>query len=364
MRRRRVKKNGYRRGNPAIIFFLFIILCSGLLLTAEAKGTDYRDLRFDIKTYISSAMAVVGADDGEKTGLNNDADEKQEPETESEPSFENAVSSNPAQGDAIAKTEDETTESRKGLWQFLLCTALSDGSFDDSKIAKNETEVSEIPVVSSAVAEAEPVTANPVTSDVSGTVFIYHTHSTESYSPYSDGNYHITGEQGTVRNVADRMQEVLEAKGITVYHDRTLHDSPSYTHSYGRSLQTAQNYLAQHPDIKVMIDLHRDAVAVGGKKYSTIETAEGVASSFNIVVGKQNPNYQQLMNFASLVISKANELYPGLGGRIIERDYKFNQYLSDYYVLLEVGNNGNTIEETEMTGKLLGDVIEAVMREI
>ena len=43
---------------------------------------------------------------------------------------------------------------------------------------------------------------------------------------------------------------------------------------------------------------------------------------------------------------------------------EFNQYLSDHYLLLEVGNNGNTIEEAEMTGKLLADVIEAVMREI
>ena len=113
-----------------------------------------------------------------------------------------------------------------------------------------------------------------------------------------------------------------------------------------------------------MIDLHRDAMSSSGKKYSTVTVNGVTASSFNIVVGKQNDNYPQLMDFAGRVISKANELYPGLGGRIIERDYKFNQYLSDYYLLLEVGNNGNTIDETEATGRLLGDVLEAVMREI
>ena len=244
---------------------------------------------------------------------------------------------------------------------MFISSAISDGI--DRK--SNERSAEEAGIVSSAVTElVGSETSEPVVSDIDGAVFIYHTHSTESYEPYSDGNYHITGSEGTVRNVANELEASLKAKGITVYHDTTLHDSPTYTNSYGRSLQTAKNYLAQHQDIKVMIDLHRDAMSSSGKKYSTVTVNGVTASSFNIVVGKQNDNYPQLMDFAGRVISKANELYPGLGGRIIERDYKFNQYLSDYYLLLEVGNNGNTIDETEATGRLLGDVLEAVMREI
>ncbi|MDO4481677.1 MAG: stage II sporulation protein P [Bacillota bacterium] len=174
----------------------------------------------------------------------------------------------------------------------------------------------------------------------------------------------MTGNEGTVRNVGDALAEELKSKGITVYHDKTLHDNPTYTNSYGRSLNTAKSYLGQHGEIKVVIDLHRDAMAEGGKKYSTAAVNGANASSFNVVVGRQNNNYPQLMSFAGKVIAKANELYPGLGGRIIEREYKFNQYLSNNYLLLEIGNNGNTIDEAVLTGKLLADVLEAVMREI
>ena len=200
-----------------------------------------------------------------------------------------------------------------------------------------------------------------VSEPVEGAVLIYHTHSTESYEPYSDGNYHVLQEEGTVRDVGNVLESALKEKGITVYHDKTLHDSPSYNNSYSRSLQTLKNQLAAREDIVLVVDLHRDA-ASAGKKYDTTKVNGKTASSFHIVVGNKNENAGALMDFANQVIETANRLYPGLGGKIIQREYKFNGYLSDHSLLLEVGNNLNTIEEVRETGRALGDVLAEVMK--
>ena len=69
-------------------------------------------------------------------------------------------------------------------------------------------------------------------------VIIYHTHSSESYMPYKESNYHREEVKGTVREVGDVMEEELEKKGINVIHDKTVHDRPSYNESYDKSLAT------------------------------------------------------------------------------------------------------------------------------
>ena len=65
-----------------------------------------------------------------------------------------------------------------------------------------------------------------------------------------------------------------------------------------------------------------------------------------MVVGKQNDNYTSLYAFAKKVEREGEVLYAGYGGAIIEQNYKYNEFVSDKALLLEVGNNKNTIEES------------------
>lgn len=193
------------------------------------------------------------------------------------------------------------------------------------------------------------------------TVLIVHTHATESYQPVTDGNFHSTAEEGTVRDVGNVLTEALEAKGIHVIHDKTLHDHPSYNASYGRSLATVKNYLQKNPSIRIVIDLHRDAASYTGNagKVTTVN-GEKVAS-YSLVVGKGNANLEQLLQFAGRIIEQSDKLYPGMAGRIIEKEYRFNEYVCDQYMLLEVGNNENTIEQVRRTGTYFADVIAAYL---
>lgn len=193
-------------------------------------------------------------------------------------------------------------------------------------------------------------------------VLIYHTHATESYQPVSIGNFHSVEERGTVREVGNELAKALEEKGISVIHDKTLHDHPSYNQSYGRSLQTVESYLKKNPSIKIVIDLHRDAASYSGNVGKTVNIKGNKAATYSLVIGRGNANVEKLRLFANRINGEAERLYPGLAHKIIEKEYRFNEYVCDQYLLLEVGNNENTIDQVKLTGKYFADILAAYIR--
>lgn len=193
-------------------------------------------------------------------------------------------------------------------------------------------------------------------------VIIYHTHSSESYMPYKSSNYHREKEKGTVRDVGSVMKKTLEKKGIKVIHDKTLHDRPSYNESYNRSLETITALRKKYPSADYIIDLHRDAApsSVSEGKYAVIDGKR--VAKFSLVVGQQNENYVELYDYAKKVSEKAGGMYNGFGGPIIERNYRYNEYVSNRSLLLEIGNNKNTIEEARLCGRYFAEVLASIIK--
>lgn len=193
-------------------------------------------------------------------------------------------------------------------------------------------------------------------------VIIYHTHSTESYLPYKESNYHREAKKGTVRDVGDVLKEALEEQGIKTIHDTTIHDRPSYNESYSRSLQTIQSLLKKYPTAKYVIDLHRDAAAASAKEGKLLTIDNKRVAKFSLVVGKENQNYAELYEFAKKVSQKAEQQHKGFGGAIIEQNYRYNEYVSDHALLLEIGNNKNTIEESRRCARYFAKALAAVIK--
>jgi stage II sporulation protein P len=197
-------------------------------------------------------------------------------------------------------------------------------------------------------------------------VIIYHTHATESYMPVSDGNFHSLKAYGTVREVGDELTKQLEANGIQVIHDKTINDSPSYNQSYTRSLETIKKLIAENKkdSLMIVIDLHRDAAAYTGNVGKTVDVKNDTVAKYNLVVGMGNPNVEALKSFGDQVNKTAEAMYPGFGGTIIPKQYKFNQYVSDHHMLLEIGNNMNTIDQAKLTGKYFANVLTKVIKDM
>ena len=187
-------------------------------------------------------------------------------------------------------------------------------------------------------------------------VLIVHTHATESYLPSSEGNFHKKDEVNTVRDVGNIMANELEAKGIGVIHDKTLHDYPSYNSSYSKSYQTVSAILAKYPSIECVIDLHRDAVS-SDVPSPTISIGGKTCAKYSYVIGTSASTYNQNRAFVNKLNGIAAGKYSGFTGAVIERGYTYNQELSSKYLLVEIGFNRNQIEDCRNTAGYFGKIL-------
>ena len=188
-------------------------------------------------------------------------------------------------------------------------------------------------------------------------ILIIHTHATEAYTPDgtdvytpSDQSRTLEEEDNTLR-VGDEMERVFTEMGLSVIHDRTLHDYPQYNQAYTRSAQTVKDYLAQYPSIQIVLDVHRDAlVGEDGTVYKAVTRIDGVdTAQVMLVVGHgqngSNPHWMENLALACKLQTGMNTLYPTLARPMTFRASSYNQELSTGSLLVEVGTHGNTLQE-------------------
>lgn len=204
-------------------------------------------------------------------------------------------------------------------------------------------------------------------------IIIFHTHTCESYTPSENFNYQQTGNYRTtdlnysIARVGTELEELLKYRGYNVIHDMTLHDFPSYSGSYGNSMQTVSNILANN-SAQVIIDLHRDAVGDGTTYGPTVKINDETVAQLMLVVGTdagglEHPNWRENLKFAVKLQAKANEMYPGLFRPINLSTARYNQNLSKGAIIIEVGATANTMEQSLGSMKYLASVIDEVMKE-
>ncbi|MBD5143321.1 MAG: stage II sporulation protein P [Oscillospiraceae bacterium] len=212
--------------------------------------------------------------------------------------------------------------------------------------------------------------------DGSPQVLIMHTHTTESFEPYereyydSNFNYRTTDSSKNMIMVGDAIAEQLESAGIGVIHDTTVHDYPSYTGSYERSAETVKNALIQYPSIKIVLDIHRDAVGGDGViKQPVVEVNGKKASQVMIISGCDDgtmnmPNYLKNFRFACLLQQQMESDYAGFTRPILFDYRKYNQDLTTGSILIEVGSHGNTLEQVEYAGELIGSSLARALQQL
>lgn len=197
-------------------------------------------------------------------------------------------------------------------------------------------------------------------------VLLYHTHTTESFEPFvrenydSSFNYRTTDCTKNVVMVGDAIQAELEAQGIGVIHATEIHDYPSYNGSYSRSRETVTALMEKYPSIKVVLDIHRDAIGGENCAYQPYITVDGKeAAQIMIISGCDDgtlgmPDYMQNFHFACSLQKQLEADNSGFT-RPVLFDYRhYNQDLTNGSLLIEVGSHGNTLEQVQYAGQLLG----------
>ena len=208
-------------------------------------------------------------------------------------------------------------------------------------------------------------------------VLIVHTHGSEAYTPAGrdtytpDDNERTTDTRYNVVRVGDEIENILKSRGISVVHDRTIYDSPSYNGSYTRTLAGICAQMKKTPGITVMLDIHRDSmVSKSGVKYKTYATVNGKPSAQIMLVmstgesGLPHPNWQENLKFGVKLQCRIANKYPGLLRPINLRTERFNMHVTTGSLLLEVGSSGNTLEEALTAVRPLSEELAALLNAV
>lgn len=208
-------------------------------------------------------------------------------------------------------------------------------------------------------------------------VLIMHTHTTECYLERDDGTYHpddasrTTDPNKNMVAVGAVVTARLKMAGIGVIHATTVHDQP-YSGAYGRSRDTVEALLKQYPTIRIVLDLHRDAiypddntrvkptVVINGKKAAQVMIIVGMLNSKSAPNGHVNEN----LAFAVRLQQRLHTDYPGLMRPLNLANGRYNQQLTNGSLLLEMGSDVNTLEEALYAAELVGDGLVQVLRSL
>ena len=201
-------------------------------------------------------------------------------------------------------------------------------------------------------------------------VLIVHTHATESFERW-DSDFYDTRTYWRSRDnnsnivaVGATLAAALESRGIPIIHDTTHHDFPTFAGSYERAAETIQAYLEEYPTIRIVLDIHRDAIIRDDdtivKPVTTINGRQ--AAQIMIISAADNgrlgvPNYPYNLRFAAHFQDHMEQAFPGLTRAIFFTYRRYNMHLTPGSLLVEIGSNANTIEEASFAAALAGDAL-------
>lgn len=198
-------------------------------------------------------------------------------------------------------------------------------------------------------------------------IYIYNTHQTEEYNPnelfsfapnvtminyilknnFSLKNYHTLIEERSIKEVLNN-------------------NSWNYASSYRASRTYIEDVKKKYPSIKYFIDVHRDSLP---HEKTTITIGDKSYAKMLFLIGLENENYKQNLEFTNKINDKINEKYPNLSKGIYEKggvgvNGIYNQDISPYLILAEFGGYENTTYEVLNTALAFAECYMEVIDEI
>lgn len=208
------------------------------------------------------------------------------------------------------------------------------------------------------------------------TILVYHSHTTEGYTLLDAGYYTESLDLRSKDNaknmvrVGDELVKYLELQGFNVIHDTDMHDE-NYSGAYESSRKNIEKYLEEYPSIEITIDVHRDDITYDNNtKVKPTATINGKkAARMMIIAGAEYgrvenyPNWEYNLRFDLAVQNKVEEMYSGLMRPILFAERKYNMFETKNSFLLEVGTDGNTLDEACYSARLFATALGELLKE-
>lgn len=197
-------------------------------------------------------------------------------------------------------------------------------------------------------------------------ILLYHTHSQESFSDSIPGN-----KEDSIIGAGEVLATLLREYGYTVLHHQGEYDIESRDQAYNESLPEITKILEENPQIQVVIDLHRDAVAEDVKLVTEIQDKPVAKVMFfnglsysrqqGAISYLENPYLKENLAFSLQMKAACDEYYPGFARNIYLRAYRYNMHLAPRTLLIELGAQTNTVEEIKNALYPLAHALDIVL---
>lgn len=212
--------------------------------------------------------------------------------------------------------------------------------------------------------KVEKVVKNVV---IEPSIYIYNSHQTEEYAA---SNFVEFSVNPTVMMVDYILEDIFTKNNFkTLVEERKIKDvlnenNWNYNYSYVASRSFMEDVLLKNSSLKYFIDVHRDSlekdrttVSIDGKDYAKIL----------FLIGLENANFQENLNFTEKINNKLDERYPNLSKGILKKggagvNGVYNQDFSKYTILIEVGGMENTPTEVLNTSLAFAEVFLEVIQ--
>lgn len=209
-------------------------------------------------------------------------------------------------------------------------------------------------------------------------VLIVHTHATEGFCEDGATYCDTTGEYARSKDASKNMIAVgktlaweLEKLGIATVHCTVMHDELQYKDSYSRSEESIRQYLEKYPTIRLVIDLHRDAVVQSDGdvvRPVTLHNGEAAAQLMCVIGsnwgGEACPNWEGNLALALKLRESLNVKCPDLCRPPYLKSSTYNQELAPYSLLVEAGAGGNSLEEVQRSMRILAEALRELLPQL
>lgn len=192
-------------------------------------------------------------------------------------------------------------------------------------------------------------------------VLLYHTHTWEAYEMTEDAQYTPTerwrtkDEHCNMVRVGEELSKCLTELGFEVVHDRTAFEPPTLSDAYTRSLAMLEKRLEAGEQYDFILDVHRDAYSGPYNGANSVRKDGKSLAYVMMLVGKgtgtmnsgfaERPDWPKNLELAQRLTDSMNGQVNGVSRDVKIKTGRFNQHVSTGALLIEVGNNRNTLEE-------------------
>lgn len=202
-------------------------------------------------------------------------------------------------------------------------------------------------------------------------ILIYHTHgASEAFVDSKSGK-----KEESIIGVGGELAKLLTEKyGYHVLHDETEYDringnidrNKAYNQSYAGVSKTLQKY----PGIQVLVDLHRDGVGnkvqrlttINGKRTAQVMFFNGLSrNKKGDIAYLHNDNLQANLAFSLQLKLACMEKYPDFAKPVYLKNYRYNLHLRERALLIELGNENNTLQEAKNAMEPLAGILHQVL---